>query len=92
MKINEAVITQVKADVEGLFRSYQSNINEAYLAHGDKFSVTFKALLEPAKSGDGISIETEISFRPEPDIKEKTIKKIVNASQQVLEFVPDKRV
>ncbi|MFH1480767.1 MAG: hypothetical protein ABIG67_05840 [Pseudomonadota bacterium] len=86
MKITEDVIEQVEKDVQDLMRCYQLDLDTAYLKHGDKFQVKFASTIEPAKSGDGLTVETEISFRPEPDVKDKTGKTTVGASQRVLPF------
>ena len=70
MKIGENTITEITSQVEGLTRSYQLNINDAFRKSGGQdFSITYTCKMSP--DTHGIKVVTEIKFRPEPDVKDR---------------------
>ena len=71
MKIGEKVKEEIVRQVGRLLNNYQNEIDLAYLRAEDSLNVTFTANLKPA-AGTSIKVTTEIKFRPEPDVKDKT--------------------
>ncbi|MBU2177675.1 MAG: hypothetical protein KJ556_21495, partial [Gammaproteobacteria bacterium] len=75
---------EIVDQVRKMLNNYQREIDMAYLKAEDSLDVTFKANLKPDR-GTSIKITTEIKFRPEPDIKDKTSGRVDESQMNIFE-------
>ena len=80
--INKKVLRNGMEMVEDLLADHEGAINAAYCKMGDTLPVKITMKLIPIDGGQ-VEVRCELSFRPEPDIKDQQVR-LVNPYQRSL--------
>ena len=72
VKLGPKTIEGIFNQIKELLETHFVNLNQAYIKHGEeKFSISFKVIVEP-RGKTSNHTDTQISYRPEPDMKDST--------------------